>query len=224
MKRWSLSLLVALIVAVWSTEAKPVGLTAEQFERLDHGDVVVLDVLPPGDSRGGQGGTALARVQATPDTVWRVLVDYPQHRGLYPGVVGAEVLESESDHTLVRYVVGVGPFSFGFHVNNYPDPARRRLEWRLAQERPNDLFRASWGYWAIEPRPDGVLLIYAMGARTVLPGFLTRGVERDGLVETLKAVRQRAEHPADGVAARGSRMMGSWPWRHPSSNSPRADS
>jgi hypothetical protein len=39
-----------------------------------------------------------------------------------------------------------------------------------------------------------VLLTYAMAARTVLPGFLTRGVERGGLVETLKAVRQRAEH------------------------------
>jgi hypothetical protein len=27
----------------------------------------------------------------------------------------------------------------------------------------------------------------------VLPAFLTRGAERDGLVETLKAVRERAE-------------------------------
>jgi ribosome-associated toxin RatA of RatAB toxin-antitoxin module len=194
MNRWSLPLLAAVIVAVWSTEAKPVGLTTEQLDRLDHGDVVLLDLLPPGDYGGGQGGTAVVRVQATPERVWRVLVDYPRHRGLYPGVVGAEVLESQPDHTLVHYVVGVGPFFFGFHVNNYPDPVRHRLDWRLAQERRNDLFRASWGYWEIEPDRGGVLLIYAMGARTVLPGFLTRGVERDGLVETLKAVRQRAEH------------------------------
>jgi hypothetical protein len=37
------------------------------------------------------------------------------------------------------------------------------------------------------------VLTYAMAARTVLPPFLTRGAERDGLVETVRAVRERAE-------------------------------
>lgn len=32
-----------------------------------------------------------------------------------------------------------------------------------------------------------------MGADIALPAFLTRGAERDGLVATLKAVRERAE-------------------------------
>ncbi len=184
-----------LIVAVWPMEANPLGLSPEQFQRLEGGEVVVLDVLPPGgNGRTGQGGTAVARVQASPDDVWRVLVDYRGHRGLYPRVVRADVLEADGTHALVRYVVGVGPFSFGFHVNNYPHPGRRRLEWRLDHERPNDLFRDSWGYWEISPHGDGVLLTYAMAARTILPSFLTRGAERDGLVETVKAVRERAEH------------------------------
>jgi hypothetical protein len=38
-----------------------------------------------------------------------------------------------------------------------------------------------------------VLLTYAMAARTMLPSFVTRSAERDGLVETLKAIRERAE-------------------------------
>jgi hypothetical protein len=90
-------------------------------------------------------------------------------------------------------VVGVGPLSFGFHVNNYPDASRRRLEWRLARERTNQLFRDNWGYWQIEPHGRDVLLTYAMAARTMLPAFVVRNAERDGLVETLKAVRERAE-------------------------------
>jgi hypothetical protein len=90
-------------------------------------------------------------------------------------------------------VVGVGPFSFGFHVNNWEDPRHRRLVWRLAHDRPNDLFRESWGYWQVDPDRHGARVTYAMAARTVLPAFLTRGAERDGLVETLKAVRARAE-------------------------------
>ncbi len=190
-------LLTALvIVATWNGEAKPVGLSSDQQARLEAGEIVVLDVLPPGGAGSGQGGTALARVQAAPEAVWRVLVDYRGHRGLYPGVIEASVLEADARHALIRYVVGVGPFSFGFHVENYADPHRRRLEWRLAHDRPNDLFRDSWGYWQIEPRGSHVVLTYAMAARTVLPAFITRAAERDGLVETLKAVRLRAEQGA----------------------------
>ncbi len=37
------------------------------------------------------------------------------------------------------------------------------------------------------------MLTYAMAAQTVLPPFLTRGAEREGLVDTIKAVRDRAE-------------------------------
>jgi ribosome-associated toxin RatA of RatAB toxin-antitoxin module len=169
-------------------------LSSDVQRRLDAGDIVFLADLPPGgDSRRSHGGTAVALVRATPDRVWQLLVDYPHHAGLYPRVVGAEILESGVDRTLVRYVVGVGPFSFGFHVNNFPEPARGRLVWRLAHERPNDLFRDSWGYWEIQPRADGSIVTYAMAARTVVPAFLTRGAERDGLVETLRAVRARAE-------------------------------
>ena len=189
------ALLVALlIVAGPAAQANPVALSDKQLVRLERGEIVVLDVLPPGGRvERGQGGTALTLVNAPLETVWRVLVDYPHHSGLYPRVTSAEVLEADADHALVRYVVGLGPFSFGFHVNNYPDEARGRLVWRLDRDRRNGLFRDTWGYWQVEPRGEGVILTYAMAARTALPAFLTRGAERDGLVETLRAVRERAE-------------------------------
>lgn len=187
-------LLALLIVAVPVPGAKAVELSTDQQRRLEIGEVVVMDVLPPGGpAKASQGGTVLALVHASPAAVWQVLTDYARHRGLYPRVVDARVLEADGEHSLVRYVLGIGPFSFGFHVDNYADEARRRIEWRLAHERPNDLFRESWGYWQLDPRLSGVVVTYAMAARTVLPAFLTRGAERDGLVETVKAVRERAE-------------------------------
>ncbi len=189
--------LTLLILATCLPAASAIGLSHEQLQRLERREAVLLDVLPPGGpAKGSQGGTGFILVHASPDAVWRVLVDYPSHSGLYPRVVNSDVLERDADHALVRYVIGVGPFSFAFHINNYPDEPRGHLAWRLAHERPNDLFRESWGYWQVEPRGDDVLLIYAMGSRTVLPAFLTRGAERDGLTETLKAVRDRAERGA----------------------------
>ncbi len=188
-------LLLALLIAAMPVPgAQAVELSTDQQRRLEIGEVVVMDVLPPGGpAKASQGGTVLALVHASPAAVWQVLTDYARHRGLYPRVVDARVLEADGEHALVRYVLGIGPFSFGFHVDNYADEARRRIEWRLAHERPNDLFRESWGYWQLDPRPSGVVVTYAMAARTVLPAFLTRGAERDGLVETVKAVRERAE-------------------------------
>jgi hypothetical protein len=188
--------LVIALVASWfplTVSARP-NLLPHERARLDSGEVVLLDRLPPGGGGGlGAGGTALSVVHATTGAVWRVLLDYQGHAGLYPSVIRADVLESDGSRALVRYVIKVGPFSFGFHVNNYPDRANNRLDWRLAQGRPNGLFRDTWGYWEVQPDASGVLLTYAMGARTVLPSFLTRGAERDGLVETIKAVRERAE-------------------------------
>ncbi len=141
-----------------------------------------------------QGGTAVALVRATPDAVWRVLVDYERHSGLYPHVTDVRVLESDASRALVKYTVGVGWFSFGLHVNNYPDAEQHRLVWKLALDRSNGLFRDSWGYWKVDADARGARLTYAMAARTMLPGFLTRGAERDGLVETVRAVRERVEH------------------------------
>jgi ribosome-associated toxin RatA of RatAB toxin-antitoxin module len=195
--------LALFIVAASPQPAKAVDLTDDQRRRLEGGEVVVVNVLPPGGSgKPSQGGTALALTRAPVEAVWQVVVDYRRHSGLYPRVVAADVLEADAEHSLVRYVLGIGPFAFGFHVDNFADEPRRRLEWRLASERRNDLFRESWGYWQIEPDPRGAMVTYAMAARTVLPAFLTRGAERDGLVETLKAVRQRAEQAGGRYSGR----------------------
>ena len=188
--------IAVIIVSLWLhavAAAAPVLLSTEQRGQLQHGNVVLLDVLPPGDASDVQGGTAVALVRAAPEVIWAVLLDFANHAGLYPRVTASHVLQADPMHTLVRYVVSVGPLSFGFHVNNYPDPLHRRLVWQLAVDRRNDLFRKSWGYWQLDPDPSGVQLTYAMAARTVLPGFITRGAERDGLLATVSAVRERAE-------------------------------
>ena len=186
-------LLIVLGFAGVASAAVPLTLSDDQQRRLAAGEIVVLDTLPPGAGTASQGGTALAMVNASAEAIWRVLVDYAGHSGLYPHVVGAEVLEADGQHALVRYVIGVGLFSFGFHVDNYPDVTQRRLVWRLAAGRTNDLFRESSGYWQVDAGDGVTLLTYAMASRTVFPTFLTRGAEREGLAETVKAVRTRAE-------------------------------
>ncbi len=148
--------------------APPLGLSADQQRRLDAGEVILLDALPPGASKFAQGGTAMAVVRASPEAVWRVLVDYPGHSRLYPRVVGVEVLEAREGHALIRYVVGIGPFSFRFDMDKYPDRARGRIEWRLAEGHSNTLFRENSGYWQVDAAEGVSLVTYAIAVRTIL--------------------------------------------------------
>jgi hypothetical protein len=93
----------------------------------------------------------------------------------------------------VRYVVGIGPMSFSFHMDKHQDAARRRIEWTLADGQPNSLFRENSGYWQVERRDGSSLVTYALAVRTLLPAFFTRSAERDSLVETITGVRRLAE-------------------------------
>jgi ribosome-associated toxin RatA of RatAB toxin-antitoxin module len=176
----------------------PLGLSDNQRQRLAAGEVIVLDTLPPGAGKSARGGTALAIVRASPEQVWRVLVDYRGHPRFYPRVVGVEVVEADERHALIRYEVGIGPFSFGFYMTKYPDPLHRRIEWQLADGRPNSLFRENSGYWQVDETEGASLVTYAIGVRTILPAFVTLGAERRSLVDTVNGLRTVVE---DGKAA-----------------------
>jgi hypothetical protein len=181
---------VAGAVLAGAAAAGPVTLTPEQEQRLAAGEIVVLDIRPPGSDPTTGGGTALAVVNAPVEQVWGVLTDYPGHPRYYPNLVSAEVLETSGQRVLLRYTVRIGVLSFSFHMNKVPDPVARRIEWQLAQDRSNGLLRENSGYWLVEARPGGSLVTYAIAVRSYVPGFLTAGSERNSLVDTITGLRR----------------------------------
>jgi len=168
---------------------------ADSERRLAAGEIIVLDVLPPGASPDAQGGTAVAIVRAPVEKVWSILIDYKGHPRYYPRLKSAEVLERSDGRALVRYTATVGFLSFTFHMDKTQDPVRHRIEWQLAPGRSNSLFRENSGYWQVNPHDGASLVAYALAVRTVLPGFLTRSSERDSLVDTITGLRRLAEQP-----------------------------
>ena len=193
---------IAIVVLLgWLLTAASPARTAEMPEdmrrRLAAGDVVVTEALPPGASATARGGTAIAMFRATPDQVWRVIIDYRAHPQYYPRVTSAEVVEKDERHAIVHYTVAVGPFSFGFYMEKCPDPQRRRVDWHLAEGRPHGLFRENSGYWQIDPMPtpNTSLVTYAIAVRTMLPAFVTAGGESASLTETVIRLRNLVETP-----------------------------
>jgi hypothetical protein len=94
---------------------------------------------------------------------------------------------------LVRYQIGIGPFSFGFHMLKHPDPARHRIDWHLDAGHANNFFRENTGYWQVDAAEGGSLVTFAIAVRTILPGFMTRGAERQSLVDTIRRLRKVVE-------------------------------
>jgi len=173
----------------------PAAMSEDVRRRLAAGDVVVTHELPPGASNTALGGTAVAIMRAAPEQVWRVIVDYRGHPRYYPRVTAAEVVESDERHVVVRYQVTVHPFSFGFYMDKFPDPRRRRVEWHLADGRSHGLFRENSGYWQVDEAAavDASVVTYAIAVRTLLPAFLTGAAERASLTETVMALRKLVE-------------------------------
>ena len=74
--------------------------------------------LPLGASNMARGGTAFAVLRASPDQVWRVIMDYRSHPRFYPHMTSAEVVERDGRRAIIRYRVGVGRFSFRFYFRS----------------------------------------------------------------------------------------------------------
>jgi ribosome-associated toxin RatA of RatAB toxin-antitoxin module len=192
------SMVVLAVLLLASASTAPTAAVPEDVSRrLAAGEVVVTDELPPGASETARGGTAVAVLRASPEQVWRVIVDYRGHPRYYPRVTAADVVELDERRAIVHYRVTVGPFSFGFYMEKYPDPLRRRVEWHLAEGRPHGLFRENSGYWQVNPTDDGdaSLVTYAIAVRTMLPAFVTASGESASLTETMIALRKLVEAP-----------------------------
>jgi|SRR5262252_7726262 len=103
-----------VVLAVSLLAAASTASTARPSEdvrrRLAAGQVVVTDELPPGASETAHGGTAVAVMRASPEQVWRVIVDYPGHPRYYPHVTAADLVEQDERRAIVHYRVTVGPF------------------------------------------------------------------------------------------------------------------
>jgi ribosome-associated toxin RatA of RatAB toxin-antitoxin module len=190
--------LVTVGLVTSAAPATPPELSVDQRRRLAAGEVVVRDGMPPGASASARGGTALAIVRASPEQVWRVLIDYPGHPRYYPRVVAAEVVQSDERHAVVRYWVGIGPVSFSFHMDKFLDPQRRRIDWRLADGYGHGMFRENSGYWQVDEAERASLVTYAIAVRTRLPSFLTGSAERESLVETMTSLRKLVEEGGGG--------------------------
>ncbi len=189
-RAWLFAVLTPLLA--WGT---PPDLSQKDQSRLGRGEIVFKPELPSAQGApNGNGGTAVALLEADVEAVWRILTDFEHYAGLFPRLTESEVMNRDGARALVRFHVAVGPFNFHFSVAHVVSWRERQIRWRLDRSQAHGLFNDTWGYWQVDPVAGGqVLVTYAMGSQTMLPAFLTRGSEREAVVKTLAALKARVE-------------------------------
>lgn len=175
--------------------ASPPALSPSDVDRLNRGEIVFRTDLPSAEGAPtGNGGTAFALLDADLGAIWRVLTDFAHYAGLFPRLSESEVVDQEEARARVRFHVAMGLFNFRFTVSHVVSWREHVIRWRLDRSQANDLFYDTWGYWQLDPGPGGqVLVTYAIGSRTMLPAFLTRGAEQESVVKTMAALKARVE-------------------------------
>ncbi|HKQ56982.1 MAG TPA: SRPBCC family protein [Candidatus Eisenbacteria bacterium] len=193
-----------LLTALLLVPARPAaGSDVEAAEAAGAGDVTVQV------TRGAAGLEVEGRctVVAPVAIVWEVLTDYDGIDRFVSSMRESRVTERDEHHALVEQVAVGRLFLFSrkfqvtLFVEEFPDTTIRFAD-ALGKD-----FESYVGEWRIEARPEGVGLVYQVGARPSfsIPDFLARGVfrrtARDLLAQVKTEIERRAALEANRVGA-----------------------
>jgi hypothetical protein len=136
--------------------------------------------------RGGirlLGGSSWQLINATPDVVWRALLDTPHYPRMMPQVIEARLVQSdEGQRTVFMRQGAAGLFEATYYLNVKLDVARRGLAFSVDDRRPHDVVEAVWGFYNVRPYSEGKsLLAYTVMAD--IRGGLLGNVMRDSMHE-----------------------------------------
>jgi len=163
--------LLLAAVAVLGPAARSAGLDAQQsdlsldeLQRLSHGELVERRMTRERGDLRLMGGTSWQVIKASPDVVWKALLDTPYYPRMLPALSEAKVIsETGPTRTLfMRHGTGIAQTSYFLDVKL--DHRRREMSFRVDPTRPHGI-RAAFGFYTARPYVGGrTLLVYGVMA------------------------------------------------------------
>lgn len=179
------AVLISLPILVFSAPPAEPSFTDEELGMLNKGEPVFREERFK-DKKGHESGQGVGYIliNAPPEDIWKVILDYDSYAGFYPNVHTAKLTKKEGDHYYVHFVLDVvGVLKIKYNVDHTYIPADNRLTWKMDQSKKND-FKETTGFWQIWPRPGGKSLVcYSVYVETGrwVPEFLQKAVDKIGL-------------------------------------------
>lgn len=175
----------------------PPKFTADEQELLARGKPVKKAetfTLPDGSS-GGRG-VAYIRINATPEGIFKTILDYEKYKEFYPHVKDSRLYKQEGNLWFARFKLSLaGVISVTYHCRHVYDSKANTLTWTLDKEKKNDLNQTA-GFWKIWPEKEGgSLLGYSIfiDSGMSVPKFVEDMATGYGLKKVATCMKQRVE-------------------------------
>ena len=152
----------------------------------------VTETSPKGTMRC----TSVQDVDAPPDIVWSLLLDFPRYPKFVGGIVGCQPYSKRRTLTggkmvCATYTAAVGPFRLGYFVDHHFEPIQHSMVWTLDYSRSSDIFD-SVGYWYVESRAGGTSRVYYT-QDTLLPNWIPGKVRKTFTKVAMRAATSKLE-------------------------------
>lgn len=189
-------------LAPYSAGAPSIDLTPDDLEKLSAGRPATRTAK---DGSGGRG-MAVQDVHASPDLVWKRILDYANYPNMVEQVKLCETYETAGDHIKTRFIIAAMGFKYEYFIDHIYKPDANTLTWTLDYSRESDL-GDSVGYWYVIAHPDNpgwtrVFYSVDIQPRGWVPQFVIDLLTKRGLVEATGWVKAESE-----AAQRGERWQ-----------------
>jgi ribosome-associated toxin RatA of RatAB toxin-antitoxin module len=158
-------------------------LTREELGRLQAGELVQR---PSVKMRAGvklMGGSSWQLINASPEIVWRALLDTPHYPRMMPQVIEARLVATRDDQRTVFMRQGsAGLLEAKYHLKVKVDAVRRGLTFSVDERLPHEVVEGVWGFYNVQPYGERQTLL-AYGVMADIRGGVLGGVLRGSMHE-----------------------------------------
>lgn len=157
------------------------------IEDLKKGGIVTEDLV--GEKGGGLKATFW--VQASPETVYKILSDGGKFSEFMPNMVVSRVINSGENFQDVYYKLHFWFSDVEYVLHRVLEKDKMKITWNLLKGR----FKRMDGYWEIADGGEGSVVTYYtyLELRIYVPKTIVTYLTKGSLPELVDAVRRRAE-------------------------------
>jgi hypothetical protein len=157
--------------------------TADEWRKLEAGQLVLR---PKTRTQGGlqlMGGSSWQVIDASPDVVWRALLDTPRYNRMMPQVLEARLVRTHDNERTVFMRQGRdGLVEARYYLKVNVHESQHDITFTVDDRMPHEMLRAAWGFYAVRPYHEGKTLL-AYGVMADIGGGFLMGLMRDSVHE-----------------------------------------
>lgn len=187
---------VLVLTPLAHASAQDTGFSRDERARLRQGELVVRSEARERGQHRLIGGTSFQVIDASPEAVWRAVLDTPRYPRFIPIAVEAREVEHSDTRRLVMLRHEQGPVELSYHVDVAVQADRKTLQFRVDRTRPGDVSEG-WGFLQVRPFGENQTIV-TFGIFADVGSGMVAGFFRPRLHEWMMRVPAELRRYLDG--------------------------